>query len=287
MKNKLLLVGLLLLLFLVVIGVRFFIADTQNVMGQLKIDSSPEAGVFVDNAALGKTPFEAPYKPGEYILKLIPAGDATATASWQGKIKINNSAITYVNRELGPSDIASAGEIFTVSKMDKKPSSNNVGEIYVETEPTGSIVYLDNDEKGIAPLILSDVPTGDHEISIFMPGFLRRTQKVNIDAGYRVNTQFKLAIDEKAKPTPVASTSATVKPTDSAKKSTEPVKVIISDTPTGYLRVREEPTVNASESAQVKPGDTFPLLEEQTGWYKIEYEKGKTGWVSAQYSQKK
>ena len=64
--------------------------------------------------------------------------------------------------------------------MEKSPRGNT-GEIEVETEPTGAIVYLDNDDKGVAPLILTDVPSGTHELSVFLPGFSRRTQKINID----------------------------------------------------------------------------------------------------------
>jgi len=60
--------------------------------------------------------------------------------------------------------------------MEKSPR-DDVGEIYIETEPTGALVYLDNEEKGVAPLILADVPSGIHELSVFLPGFLRRTQK--------------------------------------------------------------------------------------------------------------
>jgi uncharacterized protein YgiM (DUF1202 family) len=44
--------------------------------------------------------------------------------------------------------------------------------------------------------------------------------------------------------------------------------------------------VNASESARVKPGDTFDVLDEKDGWYQINYEADKAGWVSGQYVTK-
>ncbi len=285
MKKKLLVFIILLILFAGFVVVRFVILDNQNAYGRIKIVSSPSSGVFLDNVALGHTPYEDKYKVGEYILKLIPEGDATATASWQGKIKVYKNALTYVNRELGSSDISSAGEIFTVTKMDKSPSNPSYGEIYVETDPNGAIVYLDNDEKGVAPLILSDVLKGDHELSVFMPGFFRRTQKINVDPGYRVNASFKLAIDQSQqkpveKPTPTTSASA------SASTSTPGVqKVTILDTPLGFLRVREQPSISASESARVKPGETYQYLDEQSGWYKIKL-MDKEGWVSSEYTSK-
>lgn len=284
-KGKLLLLTVLVTLFGLFVGVKFLILDKQNEFGSLKVLSSPSATVFLDNVAVGKTtPFEDRVKVGEYLIKLIPQGEATQTASWQGRIKINKNALTYVNRELGSSDVTSAGEIFTVAKMETRPKSDGYGEIYVETDPIGAIVYLDNDEKGVSPVLLGDVVKGTHELSIFIPGFFRRTQKVNVDGEYRVTAQIKLAIDQSQKR---ASSSASLKKPDataSAQKA-EAKQVQIKDTPTGFLRVREEPTTSASEVAQVKPGDKFSVVEEQEGWYKIEYEQGKQGWISSEYAE--
>lgn len=285
MKGKLILLTLLLFGFGAFVVVRFFILDNQNAFGRIRIVSSPVSSVFVDNLAVGKTPFEQKYKVGEYMFKLIPEGTATDTASWQGKVKIYKNALTYVNRELGSSDVTSAGEIFMTSKMKKSPKNGDFGEIYVETEPQGAIVHLDNDEKGVSPLILSDVLKGDHELSVFMPKFLRRTQKINVDPGYRVTAEFKLAIDLSQKSTESSKITGGKESTASAKP--KKISIVVKDTPTGFLRVREEPSVTASEEARVKPGDTFSLIEEQSGWYKVEYEKGKEGWVYSQYADKK
>ena len=48
-----------------------------------------------------------------------------------------------------------------------------------------------------------------------------------------------------------------------------------------------EPSTSASESAKVNPGEKYALIEEKNSWQKIEYETGKFGWVSAQYTEKK
>lgn len=279
-KRKLTLLLILVLLFIGFVAVRFFIFDKQNEYGKLKIISSPTASVFLNSALIGKTPYEDKYKVGEYLLKLIPETTATDTASWNGKINIYKNSLTYVNRELGSSDIASSGEIFTTAKMTKKPQNAGSGEVYIETEPQGAIITLDSDEKGVAPAIMENVLRGDHELSVFMPGFFRRTQKVNVDPGYRVNAAFKLAIDQSSS---LAKATEDKQATDSAK--TTKTKIIIRDTPTGWLRVREEPSLNASESGKVNPGESFDLIDEQDGWYKIKID-GKEGWVSSQYSSK-
>lgn len=285
MKQKLILFLLLLVGFGIFLGVKFLVMDKQNEAGVVKVIASPVASVFIDNVAIGKTPYEGKYKIGEYMMKLIPEGSATETASWQGKIKINKNALTYVNRELGMSDITSAGEIFTVMQMEKPPKSSNYGEVSVETDPQGAIVYLDNDEKGIAPLILSDVMKGDHELSVSMPGFFRRNQKINIDGGYRVNAQFKLALDQTyKKPEEQVKTASDSAKTTAGEKPTG--KVTIKDTPTGWLRVREEPSINATESGRVNPGEKYDLLDEKEGWYKIQLNATASGWISSQYSEK-
>jgi hypothetical protein len=283
MKKKLVLFVVLLLLFVGFVGFRFFILSNQDVYGKLRVISSPSSTVFIDNVAAGKTPYEEKIKVGEYLIKLIPEATASQTASWQGKVKIYKNALSYVNRELGDTDLSSAGEIFTLTKMEKTKNSQ-LGEVYVETEPAGAIVYLDNDEKGVAPVILADVVRGDHEISVFMPNFLRRTEKIKVESGYRINTSFKLAIDPSQKPPELSPTPDKIS-TDSAKVNKK-TSVTIKETPTGFLRVREEPAVSASESGRVKPGETFDLVEEQEGWYKISFEKNKTGWIYSQYADK-
>lgn len=280
-RGKLVLFTILLFLFLTFIAGKYFFLDQKNAQGYIKIISSPTSSVFIDNVATGKTtPYEEKKIIGEYLIKLIPEGEATSTASWQGKVAVFKNALTYVNRELGSSDVSSAGEIFWVTKMDSSAKNQNVGEIYIETEPVGAIVKLDNDEKGVAPLILTDVLTGTHEVNVWLPGFFPRTQKINAEARYRVNAKFKLAVDQSQKKEKVTEA------TESAKIKNEGSKVKIKDTPTGFLRVREEPTVVASEEAQVKPGETFSVLEEKSGWYRIEYEDGKEGWISGEYAEK-
>jgi len=293
MKSKLSLLFILVLLFVGFVVVRYFIIDKQNEYGKIKIISSPTASVFINSTFIGKTPYEDKYKVGEFLLKLIPETTASDTASWNGKINIYKNALTYVNRELGSSDIASAGEIFTTTKMTKKPTNSDTGEIYVETEPQGAIVTLDSDEKGVAPALMENVLRGDHEISVFMPGFFRRTQKINVDPSFRVNAFFKLAIDQ---------SSSFAKESDDKTKTasnsgivTNKTYVTIRENPQGWLRVRVDGSIDASESAKVKPGEKYEFLDEKTGWFKIKFNGSQIGlvegsfaegWVSSEYSSK-
>jgi uncharacterized protein YgiM (DUF1202 family) len=199
MKKKILFLLFLIILFFAVIAVRYYILDRQGAAGRVKIISSPPAGVFVDNVAVGKTPFEDKLEESEYMIKLIPEGVATNTATWQGKVSVYKNSLTYINRELGSTDLTSAGEVLSSSQSESYSKSGKYGEIYVESEPVGAIVYLDGDEKGVSPLLISDVVADVHELSVYMPGFFRRTQKINVDSGFRVNANYKLAVDENQK----------------------------------------------------------------------------------------
>ena len=64
-KGKLILFTILLLLFGLFIAGKYYFLDKKNEVGQLKVISSPESSLFIDNIAVGKTPFEGKYKVGE------------------------------------------------------------------------------------------------------------------------------------------------------------------------------------------------------------------------------
>jgi uncharacterized protein YgiM (DUF1202 family) len=48
--------------------------------------------------------------------------------------------------------------------------------------------------------------------------------------------------------------------------------------------VREKPGSIYLEIAKVYPGETYQQLEKITGWYKIELEDGRQGWISTKYA---
>lgn len=285
-KGKLILLTVLVFLFGIFLLGKFFLFNNQLELGEINIISTPKSVVYLDQIQVGSTPIQQKIKVGEYQIKLIPNKEASQSATWQGKIKVYKNAVTFVGRVLGTSDISTAGEILTVTKMSSKPSRDDIGEIAVESEPQGALVFLDLDEKGVAPLILTDVPKGTHELSIYLPGFIRRTLKLNVESGFRTSTTVKLAIDQlsQQEATKSATISNTSKNTSSS--GAKSIMVKIKDTPTGWLRVRSEPSVGASESAKVNPGESYALIEEIPNWYKILFNDEQEGWVAAQYSEK-
>lgn len=306
MKKKLILFSIIFLLFTLFIVVKFFILDASK-PGVLRVLSTPTATIFLNGNTIGRTSYDVEQKEGEYQLKLIPENVATTTASWSDKIKIFKGVATVVRVDLGKSSLDTSSQIFYVIKSDNQNLKDNEGEIEVEVEPAGSTIQIDRDEKGIAPSLIGPVARGEHELTVSSPGFFPRTEKINIEAGYRTVAKIKLAInqdyknmdllkkefdDKNASESAIASSAAVLSIPSTNTSPTQAPKVagktyiIISDTPTGFLRVRSEPAVSASESAQVSPNNRFEVIEEKLGWYKIMYEKDKFGWVYSQYAEK-
>lgn len=62
--------------------------------------------------------------------------------------------------------------------------------------------------------------------------------------------------------------------------------VEIQKTPTGFLNVREDPSLDAELKGVVFPGEKYLLLEEVSGWYKIRLRDDSWGWIYSVYAKK-
>lgn len=277
----------------------------------LRVDANPTATIFLDGRDVGKTPYEDKVAPGEYTVKLIPESTVASIVSWEEKVRLTPNLLTYINRDLGESEVTSAGEVLTLEKI-----ADNDTQIAVITTPDGATITLSGEEKGTAPQVLEGIEPGNYDLTVATSGYTSRTVKVKTTGGYKLTAAFQLAlagepsaspaptpIGEGPSSTPKATPKTTVKasPKATPKASSEPGAsaspktkasppakpyVEILDTPTGFLRVRKEPSTSAEELARVGPGEFYPLLDEESGWYKIEYESDKEGWISGQYAEK-
>lgn len=66
----------------------------------------------------------------------------------------------------------------------------------------------------------------------------------------------------------------------------ETAKILIQDTPTGWLNVRKGPGTSYDRIGRVYPGESYPLLKEEDNWYKIKIDEETQGWVTSQYTIK-
>lgn len=70
-------------------------------------------------------------------------------------------------------------------------------------------------------------------------------------------------------------------------ETTSTLKIVIQDTPTGWLNVRQGPGLNYDVILKVYPNDIYILLEKKDDWYKIKIDEEKEGWINSQYASKK
>lgn len=318
-QNKqliLLIAGFVFLSSLIGIGIYTY---TSNQKGELYVVSVPDTTVFIDNVPQNKTPFKTSLKPGSYQLKLVPNGEeASISASFEQSVTILPNILTYINRVLGTNDITSSGYTSWVTKMKTRSEQAGTGELMVKSDPQGALVYLDSDEQGVTPITLKNISRGDHELSVYLPNFVRYNVRPKISEGFTTNIDVKLSVDEQAvqssekatveasvissssvsKRSSESSTKSSAK--SSAKASSSSVKtstkssllsgkvifsIEVKNTPTGFLRVREDATAASEELGKLNPKDKVDVYEEVKGWYKINFE-GKSGWISAQYTTK-
>lgn len=295
MKKKIYFVTAIIFLFLIGIFFKSLVLDRPEDIGRIRVISSPTAGVFINDLSLGNTPIETKYKPGEYRLKLIPEGGSENAVSWEGKIQIFPHALTYVIRDLGESDVTSGGEVLTVAKIDGL-KSGPYGAIKAKSTPEGAMITLDSDEKGATPIDLLDIPAGEYELSIAMPGFIKRTQKILITPNHAVNIDFKLALDPKYKTLDQLIEEESKQASLEAQLSASPSPIInisstrrlvIKKTESGFLNVREKPSVSSKQIDQVMPGEEYAYKETENNWYLIELSNENMGWVLGDYVELK
>jgi hypothetical protein len=274
-----------------VVRAKFF----QPAQAGLRVTSNPPATVFLDGQEMGQTTFEKEdLKPGEKTLRLVPQAMATTYFPWETKVKLVNKTMVIVNRDFGETESLSAGEVMSLETIADKKSAS----LAVISNPDSVVVSLNNETKGFTPLNQDNLSEGTYEIRLAANGYQERLVRVNLRNGFRLVVNVKLA-EEKEEETETEGeeaeeeeaeeegAEATVTPTPKAKVTPPPRPyVLIKDTPTGWLRVRMGPTIAATEAAKVDPGEMFPLLDEESGWYKVEYEEGEEGWVSGQYAEK-
>lgn len=293
------------ILALVLIGLvvksKFF---SQAAPGALQISTTPRSTVYVDGTQAGVTPFfDEKIKAGEHTIKLVPESSGEPLATWEGKVNLVPGILTVINRNFGISDSQSSGEIITLEKIGRKDKST----LAVISVPDQAVIKVNGEPKGFSPLTIEDLDPADYQITISSSGYEEKSVSAHTVGGYKLIVNVKLAqqmegIQEatasgettdsltptpstKLTPTPSTKVTPTPKTTPGA-GVTPPAKpyVTVKDTPTGFLRVRVEPSTSATEAAQIKPGEMYPYLnEEKSGWLKIEYAADKSGWVSGVY----
>ncbi len=263
---------------LIIVAMAGFIFKSKIKSGQagIHIETTPQATVFINGQQVGTTPYDGVRESGEIVLKLVPQSDKVAQ-SWETKLNLTSGIKTVVRREFGETEGQSSGEILSFEKLPGPEAK-----LTIVSTPDAAQVLLDGEIRGFTPLPVNSVPEGDHKILITQPGYISREIQARAYGGYRLTIIALLSQDANSQVQQSLDASSSASINDQPKK----LMVEILDTPVGYLRVRSEPNKNATELAQLKPGDKVPFLEEKPDWYKIEYGESLQGWISSQYAKK-
>jgi len=265
------------------LSLKIFVLDykTPN-LASLRVESIPQATVYLGGKNLGQTPIlTEKLLVGEYQLRLVPVQSiGNQYLPWETKVRINGGSLTFVSRELGPTDEDSAGQVLTLENAASQKSA----EVVIVSTPDGSSVFMDAVEKGKTSIIITDITPGDHTFTVTQPGYSDQVIRGRIVAGYRLNALVKLKkitdlAQIQSRPTAelVASSSAQSPP--------QKPYVVVKDTPLGFLRVRFEPDLTATEVGKIYPGEEYSFVESSGDWVKI---KGATisGWAAQTYLEK-
>ncbi|OIP57891.1 MAG: hypothetical protein COX79_05180 [Candidatus Levybacteria bacterium CG_4_10_14_0_2_um_filter_36_16] len=249
--------------------------------GALQVTSNIKAKVFLDDKNIGTTNFckcsqNETIDSREYTIRIVP--EDKTQIPFTRKIRITPNVLTAIERTFLVGSYASSS-ILTLEKTSEKDAS-----LFVASIPDGALVTLDGNQVGATPYFQKNISASEHELEIRKQGFGKKTLRIRAVSGYKLVVNSVLgteATDQdetSVSPTPLPST---LTPTPASS-----TQVKISQTPTGFLRVRKEPSVAGSEIGRVSPGETYSLLDEKNGWYQIKLRDETSGWISSTYAQK-
>ncbi|MEK7571096.1 MAG: PEGA domain-containing protein [Patescibacteria group bacterium] len=259
-----------------------YVYKGQGQKGALQVTSSPESKVYLDDTYIGQTPLcecdaTDMLQAGDYTIRLEPLDKKMQ--EFQEKITIASGVLTVVDRKFGE-DSLSEGSVISLTALSDKTKA----ELLVVSFPRGSMVLLDNSSIGDTPVLHKDPTESDHVLKVKKDGYKEKTIRIRTPLGYKLTVAAYLSTSLEAPQE--ASRSASPSATLSPSPAVAVTKILILDTPTGFLRVRAESSVGASEIGQVTPGESYDLVEEKAGWFKITLPDGVEGWISSQYAKK-
>ncbi len=268
-------------------------------VGGIKITSNVTSDVFLDGKKSGVTPFtKDPLDTKRYTLKLVPSD---GKAPYETTLKVGANVQTTLDWTFGATPEANSGLQFDVENAKSASSA----ELEFVTIPDTIPITIDGTVKGFSPLVVTDLAEGEHQIKFQAPGYDPLATGINLVKGKRMVLRATLAkrpvvMDASASasllvPTPLPSVLVikTAIPKLVASASAAPITIpkpyiLVLDTPTGFLRVRNAPVADATEVTRILSGVALPYAGETTnGWFSVKYSKIATssGWVSATYSQ--
>lgn len=261
MKKTILLILVFISVLFLALGFGGFVSDQlfkSSSKGGVKISSSPAATVYLNNQQVGMTPYQnESLSAGEHRIKI-----GSSSASWQGQVQVTQGTLTVVNRELADNQASSSGEALVLSAGSG---------VVITSTPTDSSVEIDGKTVGRTPLSVSSLVAGDHTFTLSHDGYLKRSIRAYLPDKLKLSLDADLAISE-------ADLSAVGTPLVQIAQ-----QLVVLNTPTGFLRVRDKPSLVGAEIGRLTVGEIVTLIEQQGNWSKVNLSNGKQGFVSSEY----
>jgi len=124
-----------------------------------QVTSSPSwAYVYLDNVYQGQTT-----PGGSYVINNVAAGTHTLRLTLSGY----SDSETSVTVNSGQRSVVSS----VLTPGGSHPAPGAYGSIDVTSSPTGATVYLNNVNKGITPVTVSDLATGSYTVLLQLNGY--------------------------------------------------------------------------------------------------------------------
>ncbi|HBL00584.1 TPA: hypothetical protein DHW62_02005 [candidate division WWE3 bacterium] len=259
----------------------WFEKDTSG--NVLRVISEPSgAKVYIDNSEVGVTPFLSNnISNGDYELKVVVAGFEPQSS----RITINKGYTLNTTFKLFPLPVPQKISSFEGSRNIYDLSSDNNVVTTSPQEWAKAVIHW-NKSRG-----LNVEGTGENKETFFELFLSYKGDLFNAE-GTPITTKEELAsVKTESR---IAYLGRTVDGPGLSKEAKQTIETLlgtvatgkqakIKTTPTGWLRVRSEPSLDGTEITRVDTGGIYRVLEEQTGWVKIRVSDTSEGWVSADY----
>ena len=262
-----------------------YILQLRSQKGALQVTSSPESKVYINGKYLGTTPLckcegTEMLQTGDYTIRMIPTKGGLS--EFQEKVTISEGVLTVVDRKFAKDSLSEGSVISLTPLQDKKAA-----ELLVASLPEGTTVFLDSNKIGNTPILFKHPTESDHTLKITKNGYKDKIIRIRTPLGYKLTVAAYLSINNDLSADQNASASATQSGTGTPTPSPTPLSgttVIILDTPTGFLRVRD--SIGGAEIGRVNPEEEYKFVDEKEGWFEIKLKDGTNGWISNQFAKK-
>jgi hypothetical protein len=257
--------------------------DKDNPNDTLRIISDPSgASVSVDGAEIGTTPFSsAAITTGDYELKISLAGYETQTT----RVNIQKGYTLNGSIKLFPYPVPPIVKAFEGSAGLYDVSSDN-SSLTSDTQSWVAGILYWNKTRGIN---IDGVGVNKEKVFDYFIDY--KGNIYNSDGNIVQTKEDFQALTNTKRGAYLGRISDGVGLTKEAKDALNTLSALglasktatVLTTPTGWLRVRAEASLNGTELTQITSGSSYNVLEETTGWVKIKVSETITGWVSSTY----